>query len=555
MAFLAVALYATAVAWLAGLALFWALPLLRNYASARKMGVPIRVIPIDHTNPLWLLLDRKVLPVIARLLPFTRKSSFLRYNYRGWEMRERWAPHHEMGDVFTIVTPKEVWLYLGDPDAVADMFRRGRDEFPRCTRLTEMLNVFGPNISTAEGAQWRTHRKLVATCFTEQNNEIVWSEAINLATDMIRYWSTRKPLTSVDSDARTLSLHVLSRAAFGKSFRFEGHDERKAENSSKSYKESLQTILENCILIVAFGPQTLARWKSYLPKKLARVQEACDAFQKYMTSVYEAEKAASAGASSSSRHDHNLMTSLVRASQASESKAALTEQEIYGNMFVLNFAGHDTVSHTFTFAVYFLAAHPEVQDWVADELHQVLGPGSDPADWSYTRDFPKLKRCLAVLYETLRLYTPVPTSKWTDKASPALKVGDKTVTIPPNTIVLPSYACIQTDPRYWGDDSLSWRPQRWVDINEEWVAPRKGTFVGWSDGARDCPGKKFSQVEFVAALAVMLRDWVVEPATFGRETLADARKRVLDVIEKESTMILLLQMIHPERTPLVWKRR
>lgn len=183
-----------------------------------------------------------------------------------------------------------------------------------------------------------------------------------------------------------------------------------------------------------------------------------------MTDLYEQEKRLS---SSSSPRDHNLMTSLVRASQdEAKSGGGLTEQEIYANMFVLNFAGHDTTAYTFTFFLYLLAAHPAVQDWIAEELRRVLGD-RPPEEWHYSQDFPRLKRCLAVMYETLRLYTPVPVAKWTDSQPQTFVVnrGDghkTTVALPPRSIVIPAYAAVQTNPKYWGADALTWRPERWV---------------------------------------------------------------------------------------------
>jgi cytochrome P450 len=39
----------------------------------------------------------------------------------------------------------------------------------------------------------------------------------------------------------------------------------------------------------------------------------------------------------------------------------LTEEEIYGNIFVYNFAGHDTTATTLNWALYLLAAFPEVK--------------------------------------------------------------------------------------------------------------------------------------------------------------------------------------------------
>lgn len=186
-------------------------------------------------------------------------------------------------------------------------------------------------------------------------------------------------------------------------------------------------------------------------------------FQTHMTTMYEEQKRAfSAGEEGL---DNNLMALLVRASQevANEESGGLTESEIYGNMFTFNFAGHDTTAHSSTFALYFLAANPEVQDWISEEIQRVLGD-RQPHEINYRTDFPRFKRCLAVLYETLRLYTIVPAIKWTGDRATTLTVGDKTLNLPAKTIILPSYCSIHTDPRYWGSDSLTWRPSRWIGL-------------------------------------------------------------------------------------------
>jgi hypothetical protein len=85
--------------------------LARNYFVARQIGLPIRVIPIDHTNPLWLAVDRKVLSYVRKLPGFLGDNSFTRYNFRTWEMYDRQRPHQEMGDAFVIVTPSRIWFY------------------------------------------------------------------------------------------------------------------------------------------------------------------------------------------------------------------------------------------------------------------------------------------------------------------------------------------------------------------------------------------------------------------------------------------------------------
>lgn len=89
-------------------------------------------------------------------------------------------------------------------------------------------------------------------------------------------------------------------------------------------------------------------------------------------------------------------------SSVGQSKSkGLSIDEIFGNIFVINFAGHDTTANTLAFSMLLLAANPEVQDWVADEL-QVITP-CDSEKWDYHPLFSDLKRCRAVLVRIISL--------------------------------------------------------------------------------------------------------------------------------------------------------
>lgn len=188
--------------------------------------------------------------------------------------------------------------------------------------LTHTLHV-----EQAQGADWKKMRKLIASCFGDSNLEPVWQESIAQASDMGQYWSSQPSVDTVAHDTRTLSLNVMSRAGFGKVYPFKGHHEpqMKLGGTSLSYKEALQTILENSIVIMVLGTKFLA--KPWLPRSLEKLHYACASFQGYMTELYEAEKKNSLEGKNS---DRNLMTSLVRASQQ-DTKESLNESEIYGN--------------------------------------------------------------------------------------------------------------------------------------------------------------------------------------------------------------------------------
>ncbi|KAL2151438.1 hypothetical protein VTH82DRAFT_6536 [Thermothelomyces myriococcoides] len=646
MTLLALALWGP-LAWLATWTVYSWYCLYRNYQVARTLGVPIRIIPIDHLNKLWLLVDKHVVSLVRRLPGRLGNNSFTRYNYRGWHEDDGLRSHDEMGDAWVLVTPCRNWLYLADPEALMNMYRRGKD-FPRWVEITRMLDVFGgPNIATASGDDWRRIRRIANSALNERCNAVVWDESAALGEAMARYWASKGSFTSVGEDSRTVTLHVLSKACFGQSFPFEGHDERAPTSPSARFRFSLLTVMENALLILALTPRFFTCPWLPLPPAWRRLGDACEEFKKYMASFYRNELRAlreeeeNGESKKTTKRDYTLIGALVRESQGRLGKnidesvqnwenqlqkdekqkeeeenslegghygigtgkatpgRGMTEDEIYGNMFVFSFAGHDTTAHLLTYAIFFLAANPSVQSWVAAEIRRVLGT-RPRSEWSYQADFPRLRRCLAVLYETLRVKTPVCEVKWTAGRAQQLPLGGsgsspgvgKTITVPPRTLVVPSYLYVHKHTRYWGPDASEWRPERWIARRDRVLAadgeeltchagnnpnfhngdgdgdrdgdedemllppPSRGNFLGWSEGARDCPGKRFSQVEWVAFLAALFRDWKVEPQLRDGETFADARTRVLDFIEADTGYGgLLLQLMHPEHVPLVWKPR
>jgi len=83
------------------------------------------------------------------------------------------------------------------------------------------------------------------------------------------------------------------------------------------------------------------------------------------------------------------------------------------------------------------------------------------------------------------------------------------------------------------------------------MQPRPGTFVPWTGGPRICPGKKFSQVEFVAAVASLFGKYKVGPVLLEGETLANAEERVRRAAEN-STNKVTLRMKEPEKISFRW---
>ena len=230
---------------------------------------------------------------------------------------------------------------------------------------------------------------------------------------MLEYWTSKSSINTVAADTRTLSLHVLSSAGFGKSYPFQGFDDSATAEAASSYRGSLKLILDDCVPLVVLGRKNLDRWYRWLPARWKALHQATVTFSKYMKTVYEEEQR-NLIENEKKQESSNLVKSLIRASnemanssdadEASDAKSSqggLSEEEIYGNMFIFSFAGHDTTAHVLAFAIVLLSTRPDVQDWVAEELQRVLRDEQGPVEENYNAVFPRLKRSLAVLVRTM----------------------------------------------------------------------------------------------------------------------------------------------------------
>lgn len=162
-------------------------------------------------------------------------------------------------------------------------------------------------------------------------------------------------------------------------------------------------------------------------------------------------------------------------------------------------------------------------------------------------------------YETLRIWGPVQSLAKRSPEPQRIKISGHEYQIPPNTFMHPNFQVCHTNPDFWGADNMQWKPERWTrkDANGReslMDAPDSTLFIGWSTGPRVCPGKKFSQVEYIAVLATILRSYRVKPAQSAGESFDQARKRLTGVLE-DCYFMLTVKMKRPNDTGLVLEKR
>jgi cytochrome P450 len=131
--------------------------------------------------------------------------------------------------------------------------------------------------------------------------------------------------------------------------------------------------------------------------------------------------------------------------------------------------------------------------------------------------------------------------------------------IPKNTPININSMALPTNPESWGEDALEWNPGRWISTSNSSSESERELFIkvfnsffAWGTGPRVCPGQQFSQIEVVAVVVCLLRDYRVTIAPNDEEHFDDLRRDVLRLLQA-SRVGLTLQM--PETAPIRLVRR
>jgi cytochrome P450 len=538
-----------------------------NYRKALRIGLPVLFTPVDASNMLYFLTSSWLEPALRKVLPFGM-GNFIRLNSRDWNAHNVHFPGSKVGHAFTLVSPKRIRVFVADAQAVDVLTHRRRD-FLKAVQFYKPLELFGRNVITTEGEDWVRHRRITTPPFNEKVSRLVWEEARKQTEDMVQLWSENQDgIIDLVKDTMLLALHVLTGAGFGRSYKFTEGLQGLSAGHSMSYAGALGTILGNLFASIFVASIKVPMWM--MPQKIRLIRQAVENFKCYMVSMVQEERDAIA---SGRPEGDNYMSILIRASEADRTSGKggrfLTDSEIHGNMFGVNLAGHETTSNTLAYAITLLAAHPKWQDWIIDEVDRVLGSAGS---LDYEEVYPQLKRCLALMAsfcfllmqyiltlsknETLRLFGPVQVLPKVTEAKQDIIINDKPYTIPANTVIAINLAGLHNNPAYWGKDAQIWSPRRWITSSstEELVSFPSASFIPWASGPRVCPGKKFSQVEFVAVIAFLLRSHRVEPVLLERETISQASNRIIGEVEN-SSYNFLLTMKHQDRIRLCLTRR
>ncbi|KAJ8077818.1 hypothetical protein PM082_002253 [Marasmius tenuissimus] len=211
----------------------------------------------------------------------------------------------------------------------------------------------------------------------------------------------------------------------------------------------------------------------------------------------------------------------VRANMAEDPKTQLCEEEILAEMTTLIQAGHNTTAYTLSWVLYELAAHPEDQAKVYEEISRIrmkIGAGELTHE-----DFDSMSHLNLVLKEAIRLHPVVPILLKEARNDDVLLLDfsvvardgsmiDK-VPVKKGQMIRADISSYNRLKAVWGEDAEEWNPNRHLGprLDGEKQGTKQGTTVGFfantltfSAGPKGCLGWRFAVMEIQALLTILL---------------------------------------------------
>ncbi|KAM3266504.1 hypothetical protein P3L10_003498 [Capsicum annuum] len=297
-------------------------------------------------------------------------------------------------------------------------------------------------------------------------------------TEMLSKWADAVPVEGsheigVWPHLQQLSSDVISRTAFGSSY-------EEGEKIFELQKEHAQHFLEAVRSVYIPG------WRFLPTKRNRRMKEINKHGRSSIRGIIDKRlKAMEAGDADNEDLLGILLESNFKEIQQQGNKDfGMSIEEVIEECKLFYFAGVETTSVWLLWTLVLLSRYQDWQARAREEVLQVFG--------SQKPDFDGLNRLKAVtmiLYESLRLYSPITTL--TRQANEDIALGE--VSIPAGILISLAVIILHHDEEIWGEDASKFNPERFKGLS----STTKGqiTYFPFAWGPRICIGQNFAMLE------------------------------------------------------------
>ncbi|XP_026424017.1 cytochrome P450 714C2-like [Papaver somniferum] len=392
---------------------------------------------------------------------------------------EQWRK--EYGTVFTYATGNVQHLYVGDPYLVKEISLCQTWALGKPLYLHKEIGpLFGNGVVRSNGKIWAHQRKTIAPEFFTDKVKGMVGIMVASTVPVLRLWEDEIEKQGgiaelrVDIDLTNISADIISKACFGSSF-------SKGKVIFSKLRDLVKAMSQTGLLVKIPALR-------YLPTKNNReVWRLVKEIRKLILKVAENRR-------QESIPERDLLHMILEGANNLGEETA--NDFIVDNCKNIYIAGDETVASVATWALLFLASHPQWQTLAREEVLQLVPEGCLPD----AEMLHKMKILTMVLQETLRLMPP--TSLIAREVFDDVQFGD-IINIPEGINFWIPISTLHRNLEIWGPDANEFKPERFVNgILGATKVPH--AYIMFGLGPRTCLGQKFAIAELKIMISLIL---------------------------------------------------
>ena len=348
----------------------------------------------------------------------------------------------------TIARLGPVRAYLvTDPALIRTILVQDAADYDKGFQFDTLRSLIGDGVGTSGGAAHRRNKKLVRSAFDHSAVDRYATRHGRADRELSGQPLGPAPRPTGPSLDAAAEMRMLA-------MRLVTHSMSGSEVDADEVMASLPELLSGAGRRALLPIRTLERLPTPANRRFEQSLAAVHAVADGMVARHREHAAEETG------EQRPTLLSILLAAQ-DEDGAGLTDAQAHDEIMTLLLAGTETVAGVLAWALHLLAADPELQQRIREEVHEVTA-GRAPT----VADMRRLALTERFVKEILRLYPP----GWILGRRPLRDVRMNDTPVPARSQVLLNFYGLHRDPVAFPDPER-FDPDRWIDPDPELVGP------------------------------------------------------------------------------------
>ena len=419
---------------------------------------------------------------------------------------EEWADQY--GPMFRIRIGPHRIAVISDGSAIRRILVQRPEGFRRTTALEAVATEMRlRGVFAAEGEDWRRQRRIVVDALNRARLETFFPALAMMVGRLQRRWegaAERAEAVDLCRDLMRFTVDVTMQLAFGMD-----------ANTLETPGPVIQRHLDRVFPVLHRRVNAAFPYWRYVRLPSDRsLDHALEALEREVSAMVRATRERMAAEPERFQFPANFLEAILAAVEAEGS--GFSDAEIFANAGTLLLAGEDTTANSIAWAVHYFTQYPEHFQRARAEADALVAPEPAIVSLEQTKRLPFLD---AFCNEAMRLKPAAPLHV----LEPTADVTILDCLIPKGTPLMLLVRRMATRDENFGHGER-FDPDRWLVPAEERGCPHdRRAFVPFGAGPRLCPGRSLALLQIRTALAMLCRNFEVEPVCNGagvRERLA-----------------------------------